>query len=67
MEVKSIKTVLVKFNARALKTPICGSSRKPKTPLPMYKKTDIDPFATPVKLRVGLDSVKVSLNSSDYK
>ena len=47
--------------------PIGGSGRKPKTLLPMYKKTDIDPFATPMKRRVGLDSVKVSLNSSDYK
>ena len=47
--------------------PIGGSARKPKAPLPIYKKTDIDPYATPVKRRVGLEGVKLSLNSSDYK
>ena len=56
-----------KFNGAPLKTPIGGSSRKPKTLLPMYKKTDIDPFVTPVKSKVGLENVKLSLNSSDYK
>ena len=67
MEVKSRKKALAKDDVATSYAPIGGSGRKPKTLLPMYKKTDIDPFATPMKRRVGLDSVKVSLNSSDYK
>ena len=47
--------------------PIGGSGRKSKTLLPMYKKTDIDPNAMPVRRKVGLESMRLSLNSSDYK
>ena len=67
IEVKGRKKAPAKDDARASYAPIGGSGRKPKTTLPMYKKTDIDPFATPVKRKVGLESVKLSLNSSDYK
>ena len=52
---------------RSSYAPIAASARKFKTPLPMYKKTDIDPNAMPVRRKVGLESMRLSLNSSDYK
>ena len=56
-----------KFDVITSKTPIGGSGRKPKAPVPMCKKTETDPYLTPVKPQVGLESVKVPLNSGDCK